>query len=233
MRVLFLLMLQLFLSSSEGFRIRANLARTTNKNLSMMVVDGLIRFSEGIITDTLTLGTISTAGDFVAQFAQKQSLISRFPPDLLSQGHTIISSLDVERTQRFAVFGLFDGIITHSWYFSLNNFVQGSDFNAIAQKVMADALIYQPIWCLYFLLLMTYFEKKSIDTVFDTLKADWWELFANSSWFYVPLSCFVYGFVPPENWLITFSSASFIFNILLSMWKSSKSGGATATNTAL
>lgn len=222
-----LLIFFLLLDHSEGFVSRKPVIMRTKSN-KFMVVDELVRLSEGIISDSLTLGTIATAGDFVAQFYQRQPFENRISPDLLSNVHSMVSTFDIERSQRFAAFGLFDGVVTHSWYFSLNNVVHGTDVWAIGQKVMADALIYQPLWCAYFLFLMTYLEKKNVDGVVHTFKADWWELFANSSWFYVPLSCFVYGFIPTENWLITFSTASFVFTILLSLWKSSTTEAKTS-----
>lgn len=202
----------------------------TTPNSCLGEVSGLLMLykqfrglSEGIVEDAIILGMITTVSDIVAQIFEKQSPL---PNNL----QNILSKLDHIRTRKFAIFGAIDGILSHSWYFALNKYIQGAEIFDIFKKILADTFLFQPIWCVYFLLIMAFLEKKSVEGVIESVRTDWWELFSISTGFYFPLGCLVYSLFPKDAWLFIFSIGNFFYNVCLSLWKARQGKNSLETS---
>ena len=160
---------------------------------------------------------------------------------------TILSDVpryDVPRTARLSLFGLTDGALTHIWFIALDSVVgEGQGLVETLIKTAADALVYTPLWCFYFLAFMTcfgpissssleqheIFVNESDDTFRNRIqlipsiwKSDWLELFQGNVGFFLPLTGLVYGFVPREERVLAFGIASFVYTTILSLWNKNR-----------
>ena len=87
------------------------------------------------------------------------------------------------------MFGAADGAASHAWFEALDT-VAGEDgtFAQTALKVAADALVYTPIWCAWFLLAFAVLEGRQLRTIPAILRDEWLELFRGNLGFFLPLT---------------------------------------------
>ncbi len=112
--------------------------------------------------------------------------LPRSPPSSLSSSVMSLFSklrqsmmsvkLDYLRTSRFAVFGFFDGAVGHSWFHTLESYIPDYRIVDIIARILADAVIYTPIWCLWFLTAMNCLERRSSFTRIRTWLDEWLSL---------------------------------------------------------
>mmetsp|Transcript_5333 Transcript_5333/g.7684 ORF Transcript_5333/g.7684 Transcript_5333/m.7684 type:complete len:304 (-) Transcript_5333:763-1674(-) len=189
----------------------------------------------GLITDILTCGTFNTVSDTVAQFltgnielqndrgnSQQNNRQSR-------EDDPIDTPYDSGRTLRLALFGLADGAVSHIWFLTLDSVVgDGQGLSDTLLKTAADALLYTPLWCAWFLAFITIIEPGTnpittrFQSIFSVWRSDWLELFQGNLGFFLPLTGLIYGYVPREERVLAFGLASLIYTTILSLWNQSR-----------
>ena len=202
----------------------------------------------GLLTDVLTVGSINTASDTIAQLLSintEQNLENNQNKDNSQQSKNNLSlledpikpSYDTARTLRLSLFGLADGAVSHIWFLALDSVVgEGQGLFDTLLKTAADAFVYTPLWCAWFLAFMTIIEpnpesifinsddsiSNRFQSVFNVWSSDWFELFQGNLGFFLPLTSLIYGFVPREGRVLAFSVASLVYTIILSLWNESR-----------
>ena len=124
--------------------------------------------TNGLLVDMITCACINTISDSAAQATERSSLLALLPfhdeaPAASGPGSP---EQDVTRTARFGVFGVFDGAVSHGWFLALDSLVgdDGSVVETLA-KVVGDALVYTPLWCIWFLAAFVLLERRDVRTV--------------------------------------------------------------------
>lgn len=142
-KLIFLVLIQngyglknIFSRTHKSYRAGTKISMTPNQLLDkvpgiFMLYKEFRGISEGILEDAIILGTLTTVSDVVAQIIEKRS-------PLCTNFQTTLSKLDQIRTRKFAIFGMIDGILSHSWYFALNKYIQGVEIFEIFKKILAD-----------------------------------------------------------------------------------------------
>lgn len=175
----------------------------------------------GVFNDMIFIMVINIASDIIAQLSEKK----------LSLFKLSIADFDLGRLGRFATFGFFDGVVQHNWFVLLDFFIQGESMINVFQRMLCEAVIYTPCWCLWFLLVMAILEQKKIKDIIPYItkkEGGWVELVILSSRFYIPLSFFVY-FICPDDWrLATHAFSCLVFETIVSLWMN-KTDGETST----
>jgi len=192
-----------------------------SQNLFKSFEDVLI--SQGLLNDALVMGATTTMGDIVAQCSQQASskaktLVSEFTASRLQ------NLVDLSRTQRFGMFGLVDGMFSHTWAYFLASFIHGTSTSDVLKGVAADCVFYTPIWSVWFLFAMATMERRCMNAFKDTFPTEWQSLTTLTNGFYVPLNCLVFATVPVEYRVTTYAFASLLFTIGLSFWSSTSDG---------
>lgn len=174
--------------------------------------------SDSLLTDILTSGTINTISDAVAQATERTPLVAREAPS---------GGPDVARTSRFAAFGLADGALSHAWFVELDAVV-GDDGTAMqtALKVVADQLVYTPLFCAWFLAAFVVLEGRDARTIPRVLRAEWLELFRGNAAFFLPLTGLIYGVVPRDERVLAFGLGTLVYTWILSLWNSARGPAA-------
>jgi hypothetical protein len=81
----------------------------------------------GFLPDMITAAFLSAIGDIIAQS--------------IPTNDNKRKKFDFKRTQRFALFGLLDGAVGHTWYFNLEKVIRDSKVIDILAKVVLDNLV--------------------------------------------------------------------------------------------
>ena len=166
--------------------------------------------SDGLVVDMLTCACINTASDTLAQATERFQSSSA-------------ASFDGARTQRLGSFGVADGGVSHVWFLALDGVVgEGQGMLETAVKTAADALVYTPLWCAWFLVAMALLEGRDLGSVPAIVRRDWLELFRGNLGFFLPLTSLIYGFVPREGRVLAFGVASLVYTTILSLWNSAR-----------
>eukprot|EP01041_Mallomonas_annulata_P008695 gene8695-17957_t len=175
--------------------------------------------TDGLAHDAIVMASMNAVSDIAAQLLSKKTT-----KDLTKE------SYDFKRTERFALFGLADGMVSHFWVYSLAVFVHGNSLTDIVTSVFADNLLYTPIWCVWFIAAMAVLENKSMSNFVNTFKSEWQSLFLLSLGFYFPLACVIYSFVHLENRVLAFALGSLLYTILLSLWSTDENRSRDPSN---
>ena len=172
--------------------------------------------SDGLTTDIVTNGVIHIISDAVAQATERTSLVAREP--IRSGGP------DFARTTRFAVFGAADGAVSHAWFLGLDAVVgeSGSTFETFL-KVVADQLVYTPLFCVWFLAAFVVLEGRAARSIPNVIRNEWFELYRGNAGFFLPLTGIIYGTVPRDERVLAFGAGSLIYTWILSLWNSARS----------
>mmetsp|Transcript_27378 Transcript_27378/g.41441 ORF Transcript_27378/g.41441 Transcript_27378/m.41441 type:complete len:307 (+) Transcript_27378:77-997(+) len=190
--------------------------------------------SAGLKTDILTGGTINAISDTFAQCIAVDNEGSYEKQRKSALDTTLDFAYDSARTLRLSLFGLFDGAVSHLWFLALDLMVgQGQGLFDTVLKTVADASVYTPLWCLWFLAFMTMMKPHTnselhdsmalrFQSIFDVWKSDWLELFRGNLGFFLPLSGLIYGFVPREERVLAYGLASLIYTTILSLWNQNR-----------
>lgn len=170
----------------------------------------------GLLTDILTCGCINTASDTLAQLTERADAPT--------------GAFDAGRTRRLALFGLADGAVSHAWFLALDGMVgEGQGAVETLSKTAADAFLYTPLWCLWFLLAMAVLESSdwravphSLRRVPSIWRSDWLDLLRGNLGFFLPFTGLIYALVPRERRVFAFGMASLIYTTFLSLWNSKR-----------
>ena len=175
--------------------------------------------SNSLLTDVLTGGCVTTLSDTLAQGTERATRSEA----ATTHSGAAAARQDLVRTLRFSVFGLADGAASHGWYAGLDaaaGEAQGAAETAL--KVGADALVYTPVWCAWFLAAMTVLEARGLRAVLPAVRAGLPELYRGNLGFFLPLTGLIYGFVPRDERVLAFGSASLVYTTILSLWSSAR-----------
>ena len=166
--------------------------------------------SQGLLTDMLTCVTINFMSDSLAQLTERLRALSW-------------SQFDGTRTARLSAVGFFDGAVSHGWFEALDGVVgDGQGLAETAVKTAADALVYTPLWCVWFLAFMAVLEGRGLRTVPGVVRSDWLELFRGNLGFFLPLTGLIYGLVPRQERVLAFAVASLVYTTILSVWNNAR-----------
>ena len=172
--------------------------------------------SESLLTDILTSSTINTMSDTFAQATERTPLVAA--------RQAASGGPDVARTGRFALFGAADGAVSHAWFIALDQIV-GED-GTVTQtllKVLADQLVYTPLFCVWFLAAFVILEGRDARSIPRVLRERWFELFRGNFSFFLPLTGLIYGYVPRDERVLAFGLGSLVYTWILSLWNSARS----------
>ena len=133
--------------------------------------------------------------------------------------------LDVIRLNRYAAFGWFDGCISHVFIRWLDASSLEWTNDAVLrcfEQVAVDMALFSPCWCALFLISM---EAMMMDTrlplrasVSARLKGEFNDLLAGNLAFWIPANAAVFGAVPVDYRVATFSAINFAYTVALSLW---------------
>ena len=131
--------------------------------------------SNSLLTDIWTSAIIHPVSDAAAQLTETQ-LRAKAPFDPVRNG-------------RFLVYGAADGVLSHVWFEVLDGAV-GTDGTLVQtlEKVAGDALVYTPLWCVWFLAAFAVLEGRPWRSIPSVISADWLELFRGNLGFFLPLT---------------------------------------------
>ena len=168
--------------------------------------------SNSLLTDIWTSAIIHPVSDAAAQLTETQ-LRAKAPFDPVRNG-------------RFLVYGAADGVLSHAWFEVLDGVV-GTDGTLVQtlEKVAGDALVYTPLWCVWFLAAFAVLEGRPWRSIPSVISADWLELFRGNLGFFLPLTGLIYGFVPRDERVLAFSAASLVYTAILSLWNAARPAG--------
>ena len=168
--------------------------------------------ANSLLTDIVTAGTINSISDATAQVTETRIRASARD-----------AKPDFARTGRFVTFGAVDGAASHVWFVGLDALI-GEDGTLVETclKVAADACVYTPLWCVWFLALFVLLEGRPARTIPAVLKAEWLELFRGNLGFFLPLTGLIYGCVPRDERVLAFGCASLVYTAILSLWNSAR-----------
>jgi len=237
--------------------VSATCQTTTTKKTSL----GASLVAAELLSDVLTSGTINTISDCVAQFLESvatnaTTIITNTENSEIKTAVSEEQNYDWIRTQRLAVFGLADGVVSHLWFLELDELLgEGQGLFDTAMKTAADTLVYTPIWCAWFLAAMALLEgnERSIEAsnVSNTLesssnnnnistriqsipriwRSDWLTLLRGNLGFFLPITGTIYGIVPREERVLAFGVAGLVYTTILSLWNQSREGNDSNNNT--
>ena len=168
--------------------------------------------SNSLLTDVLTAGSINSVSDTVAQLTERKQFTGE-----------VVVCQDVARTTRFVAFGLADGAVSHAWFLALDAII-GED-GSVAEtllKVASDALVYTPLWCIWFLAAFVVLEQRGVRSIPSVVRGQWLELFRGNLGFFLPLTGLIYAFVPRDERVLAFGAASLVYTTILSVWQSAQ-----------
>jgi hypothetical protein len=131
----------------------------------------------GLVSDMVVAACLSAVSDGVAQLTESTTPII----STNSSSPKFIFPYDYQRTKRFLLFGFLDGAFGHSWFYILERFIRDNQVIDILRKIAADSLLYTPIWCVWFICVMTWLENGHWRGLFDILKKNWFSLFRLST----------------------------------------------------
>ena len=131
--------------------------------------------NNSLLTDIWTSAIIHPVSDAAAQLTETQ-LRAKAPFDPVRNG-------------RFLVYGAADGVLSHAWFEVLDGVV-GTDGTLVQtlEKVAGDALVYTPLWCVWFLAAFAVLEGRPWRSIPSVISADWLELFRGNLGFFLPLT---------------------------------------------
>ena len=170
--------------------------------------------TNSLLTDIGTVCVLNTVSDTAAQLTESQLRAEAGARDLM-------------RTGRFFAFGVADGALSHVWFEVLDATV-GDDGTVVQTllKVAGDALVYTPLWCVWFLAAFVVLEGRPWRSIPAVIGGEWLELFRGNLGFFLPLTGLIYGFVPRDERVLAFAAASLVYTALLSLWNSARPAGA-------
>lgn len=172
--------------------------------------------SNSLLTDIATVCVLNSLSDTAAQLTETQL-------------RATAGAFDPVRTGRFFAFGIADGALSHAWFEVLDGAV-GDDGTLVQtlEKVAGDALVYTPLWCLWFLAAFVLLEGRPWRSIPTVIGSEWLELFRGNIGFFLPLTGLIYGFVPRDERVLAFGAASLVYTALLSLWNSARPAGDLA-----
>jgi len=235
-RIFTFLMLYLSISVSAFRKANIGIGRKFSR-LSMVDIFSLqsvqdvyhqVLENNGLLTDMTTVFISNTVSDCIAQYTEKQkvidvSVLSADASPLETISDESNSGFNVGRVIRFAIFGFFDGAVGHNWFIALDQVIQGTDGISIVYKVIADTLVFTPVWVAWFLFAMGLLEgnlQKKVTT--NKLQSEYKELLYIDVGFFLPLSTVVYSIVPREARVLVFSIANLLYTSIVSLWNQKK-----------
>jgi len=208
------------------------LAQALSSSEAVMIGDNMFRSYEyvaenySLATDIATSGLINTISDSLAQVREERDNDSDVAYDISDES----TSFNSIRTIRLTVFGLLDGAVSHVWFVGLDEVVgDGKGLTETVLKTAADAMVYTPIWCAWFLAVMAVLESPNLSLVgtrFRSIpviwRSNWAELLSGNLSFFLPLTGLIYGFVSVEFRVLVFGLASLVYTTILSIWNESR-----------
>ena len=143
----------------------------------------------GLFNDMGTVFASNAISDLIAQITEKRKLdpLATVTSSSTTTSATSSSSsllpqsfdLDFERTKRFAFFGFFDGAFGHTWFLLLDYYITGITNVDVVYKVIADTVIFTPLWCIWFLVVMGILEGSLVNKLNENkLQSEYKELLA-------------------------------------------------------
>ena len=159
------------------------------------------------LMDMMTVSAGNTLSDTIAQVAEQRG-----------KGSSMNSIQDPRRLIRFATFGFLDGAVGHQWFLTLNHFIPGSTPIDLVNAMVADVLIYTPLWCLWYLFGMSLLQGKDASQILSTIRSEFKELLGIDILFFLPVSLVIYTTVPLNRRVLAFSFFELIYTIIVSHW---------------
>src|SRR5688500_12549174 len=108
-------------------------------------------------------------------------------------------SLLILRLQNRGLFGAaVDGTMGHIWYSQLDNVILGHTALAAGTKVLADSLLWSPMYCAVYLKVMALLEGHSAGAAAARIQKDWHSMVTATISAWLPANVLIYGVVPLE-----------------------------------
>ena len=169
-------------------RRRASLAMTS-PGAELWAAYEALADSNSLLTDIVTNGAIHVASDSAAQQCERSGLVAT-RSGAADGGGTV----DIARTARFGTFGSVDGAVSHLWFVVLDAVVgEDGTLDQTLLKVAADAAIYTPLFCVWFLGAFVVLEGRDWRSIPRVVQTEWLELFRGNLGFFLPITGLIYG----------------------------------------
>ncbi|XP_059153163.1 mpv17-like protein 2 isoform X3 [Physella acuta] len=148
--------------------------------------------------------------------------------DALVQSMNIVQSdkqkpikFDFPRTGRMILIGFCLGPFNHYWYAILDKVIKGTSGKAVVQKILCDQVIAGPFFCTTFLFGLSFLEGKGLEESYKEWKSKFLHIYFVDWMFWPAAQSVNFRFVPGQFRVAYVSSATLIWNSMLSYFKHS------------
>ena len=123
-----------------------------------------------LVTNTAITLSLSTAGDILCQYYQQRSLMPQFLQDFKKKESL---HYDWNQTIKVVIAGSPYGPLSHYWYIWLDKTFVGTGLKTITKKIIADQLLFSPLYIVGFLCVLAALEhKQTSKTLSEQMKTD-------------------------------------------------------------
>lgn len=123
------------------------------------------------------------------------------------------------------------GPLLHGWYLTLARLFPGTGAATAVKRVMADQLIFAPLFIPFFFSILAIYDGKSFDELKEQLRTKWLSTLLANWIYWVPAQSLNFGFVPLRLQVLVNNSFGLIWNIYLSMVSQSSNETTNAITT--
>mmetsp|Transcript_45459 Transcript_45459/g.144601 ORF Transcript_45459/g.144601 Transcript_45459/m.144601 type:complete len:153 (+) Transcript_45459:601-1059(+) len=118
-----------------------------------------------------------------------------------------------------------DGFFSHIWFEKLDAFIPGSSALVTAEKLVADSLLLNPVWCGAYIIVMALLEGAGPRGALRRMQTDYFSLFTSSYVAWIPFNIFIYGVLPLQYRVAGLATATLLYTVFLSYWSNSGAAG--------
>ncbi|KAK9885803.1 hypothetical protein WA026_013672 [Henosepilachna vigintioctopunctata] len=117
---------------------------------------------------------------------------------------------DLKQTRNEAISGCSVGVIIHFWYDFLDKKYPGTEFHAIAKKILLDQLLCAPIRILNNLIVVAILKGESKEEIYEDVKTKALKIYITEFFLFVPIQFVNFVYVPVRFRVLYESITSFL-----------------------
>jgi len=122
---------------------------------------------------------------------------------------------------RWATMGLLDGYMTHAWYWFIEAAAPAHlPLLKVTGMILTSSLVYTPLYCLGFLLVMGILEGKSLQSIQEKVQKNLLQLTTVTVKTWAPLNVILFGLIPLQSRVCFSMICHYVYLIGLAMWES-------------
>jgi hypothetical protein len=128
---------------------------------------------------------------------------------------------DVGWRVNWAMIGIVDGMLTSSWYLFIQRIADHSPWElgpTTVLMMLASSLLYTPVYCVYFLILISLLEGKGWQRACARVRCDTLAMLWKATKVWGPVNLLLFGFVPLHLRTVVSMSIHYVFLVSLALW---------------